>query len=203
LPTAFDTKYESILSNEQSLAKAVAVAVIKPNPITVWEVTIPLIFILNYLKFKRAREIFIQNLLFTKKLALEAALDMIKIDQPRNEVLSRIEDKTSSILASDKIGIYSEDIRNRQMKEINLLIDHYCKLLEAEGKDYASLVISAYQTWKDYTTFLAQLKGAEKEVNLAARQTLGTQTAPEIVSMMEEATDRIRMAGAEKIFGTI
>lgn len=201
LSTVLDTKYESILAKERSLAKAVAIAVVKARPLTVWDVTIPIIFILNYMKHKEARELFIQNFLFTKTLALEAALNMIKKGHRREDVMSCIEDKTSKILASDKKGIYSEEICQRQMKEIDLLIDHYCKLFEAEGKDYTSLVINAYQGHKDYTNFLGQLKGAEKAVSLAAEQTLGTQANPEIVSRMEEATDRVRVAEAEKIFG--
>jgi len=133
-------------------------------------------------------------------LALEAALDMIKNGQSKEEVMSRIEDKTSGILASDNQGIYSEEIRQRQMKEIDLLVDHYYKLFEAEGKDYTSLVINAYQSHKDYTNFLGQLKGAEKAVSLAAERTLETKTSAEIVSKMEEATERVRRAQAEKIF---
>lgn len=202
LPTILDKKYESILSNERSLAKAVSLSVIRPNPLTVWDITMPPIFIFNYLRLKSAREIFKQNFLFTKKLALEAALDMIKKGQNRNVVISRIEDKTSGILASDNQGIYSKEIRQRQLKEIDLLIDHYCRLLQAEGKDYASLVANAYKSKENYTTFLGQLKGTEEEVKLAAMDTLGTQTPPEAISRMEEATDRVRMAVAEKIFGT-
>lgn len=202
LPMVLKTKYESILSKEQALAKAVAITVIKSKPFTVWEVTIPIVFILSYMRLKSTREVFTQNFLFTKKLALEAALDMIKKGQPREEVMSLIEDKTNSILTSVKEGVYSEEIRQKQLKEIDLLIDHYCKLLEAEGKDYASLVINAYQRQKDYSTFLRQLKDAEKQVTNAARQTLGAKTDPEIVFRMEEATDRVRMAEAEKIFGT-
>ena len=202
MPPILDKKYESILSNERSLAKAVSLSVIRPNPLTVWDITMPPIFIFNYLRLKSAREIFKQNFLFTKKLALEAALDMIKKGQNRNVVISRIEDKTSGILASDNQGIYSKEIRQRQLKEIDLLIDHYCRLLQAEGKDYASLVTNAYKNKENYTTFLGQLKGTEEEVKLAAMDTLGTQTPPEAISRMEEATDRVRMAVAEKIFGT-
>lgn len=201
MPTVLDTKYKSILTGEQSLARAVAISVVKTKPLTVWEVTIPIIFILTYMRRKSSREIFTENFLFTKKLALKAALEMIKKGQPREEVMPRIEEKTSSLLTSVKDGIYSEEIRQMQLKEIGLLIDHYCKLLKAEGKDRVSLVINAYKSQKDYSIFLGQLKEAEKQVTHAARQTLGVQTDPEIVFRMEEATDRARTAEAEKIFG--
>lgn len=200
MSTVLDTKYESILSRERSLARAVAISAVKAKPITVWEVTIPVIFFFGYMRLKSTREIFTQNFLFTKKLALEAALEMIKKGQPREEVMSRIEDKTSSLLISVKKGVYSEEIRQMQLKEIDLLINHYCRLLRAEGRDYASLVINAYKSQKDYSTFLGQLKETEKQVTRAAEQTLGTRTDHEIISRIEESTDRARMAEVEKIF---
>jgi hypothetical protein len=45
------------------------------------------------------------------------------------------------------------------------------------------------------------MEQAEKEVNLAATQTLRTSSAPEIASKMEEATGRVRAAEMERIFG--
>lgn len=200
LPTVLDTKYESILSRERSLAKAVTSAVIELQPLTVWDITIPLIFLHNFLRFRRTREIFTLNFLFTKKLALEAAVDMIKKGQGKEEAMAQIRDKTRDILASDKKGVYSQKIRQKQMKETDLLIAHYRKLLEAEGKDYGSMMKNAYKSWEKYAAFLGQLKGAEEEVNRAAQQTVRTATASDLVSRMEIATERIRRAQAEKIF---
>jgi len=136
LPTILDTKHENILSQERVLAKTVASVVIGQTPVTVWDVLIPIIFIFNGLKFKRAREVFTLNFLFTKKLALEGAFMMVKTGQSREDALGQIRDRTSQILASDKKGIYSIKIRQKQMREIELLLDHYFRLLNAEGKDF-------------------------------------------------------------------
>ena len=200
LPTILDTKHENILSQERSLAKAVASAVIESRPPTVWEITIPILFILNLFRFKRSREIFALNFLFTKKLALEAAFYMIKDGQSKEEAMTRIKEKTKEILASDNKEIYSQKIRQKQLKEMGLLIDHYRKLLEAEDKDYASMMRNAYQTRENYSAFLARLKQAEKEVNTAAQQTVRATAASDLVLKMEKATERIRAAQAEKIF---
>lgn len=203
LPTVLDTKYEKILSQERSLAKIVANGVIGQNPVGVWDVLIPIVFLFNFLNFKRARETFALNFMFTKKLALEAAFNMIKKEINKEEAMTQIKDKTSQILASDKKGIYSIKIRQKQMREIELLIDHYYRLLSAEGRDYPSMVKNAYGTRKDFTGFLKQLEQVEKEVNRAATQTLRTSSAPDIVSKMEEATDRMRAAEVERIFGGV
>jgi hypothetical protein len=199
---ALDKRYRAILAQERSWAVSVARMVIKPRPISVWEFLIPVLLIFSFAKTKSEKEVIIQNLLFTKQLALEAALDMAKNGLNREEVLFSIKDKTSSLVNTVEDDIYSEEIRQKQLKEINLLIDHYCRLLNAEGENYASLVINVYQALESFTNFLAQLKTLEKEVNLAAMQTLGSRADPELVAGMEETTDRVRMVAAQKIFKT-
>lgn len=199
---ALDKRYRTILSQERSWAVSVARMVIKPRPISVWEFLIPVLLVFSFAKTKSEKEVIIQNLLFTKQLALEAALDMVKNGLNREEVMFSIKDKTSSLVNTVEDGIYSEEIRQKQLKEINLLIDHYCRLLNAEGENYASLVTNVYQALESFTNFLAQLKALEKEVNLAAMQTLGSRADPELVAGMEETTDRVRMAAAQKIFKT-
>jgi uncharacterized Fe-S cluster-containing radical SAM superfamily enzyme len=203
LPRVLDTKFENILPRERSLAKAVASAVIESKSITVWEIMIPILFLFNLFQFKRSRETFTLNFLFTKKLALEAAFEVVDKGKSKEEAKVRIREKTSNILASDKNGIYSTRIRQRQMREMDLLIDHYCRLLEAEGKDYPLMVRNAYQSPENYAAFLEQLEQAEKEVNRAAIQTVRTESAKEIVSRMEEAAEKIRMAEVERIFSLI
>jgi hypothetical protein len=201
LPTLLDTKFENILGQEKSLARTVASAVIGQNPVAVWDVLIPIVFLFSFLKYKRTRETFALNFLFTKKLALEAAFDMIKKGETKEAAMARIKDKTSHLLASDKKGIYSVKIRQKQMREIDLLIDHYHKILNAEGKAFLSLVKNGYGSRENYAAFLKQLEQAEREVNRAATQTLRTSSAPEIVSKMEETAGQVRAAEVEKIFG--
>jgi uncharacterized Fe-S cluster-containing radical SAM superfamily enzyme len=202
LKKVLEAKYRAILAQERSWAVSVARLVIKPRPISVWEVMIPVLLVFSFAKTKSEKEIIVQNLLFTKELALKAALDIAKNGRNREEVMSPIEEKTSGLIETVKDGIYSEEIRQKQLKEINLLIDHYCRLLRAEGENYASLVINAYQAPEPFTNFLAQLKEVEKAVNLASMQTLGSRADPELVARMEETTDRIRLAAAQKIFKT-
>jgi hypothetical protein len=202
LKKVLEARYRAILAQERSWAVSVARMVIKPRPISVWEFLIPVLLVFSFAKTKSEKEVIIQNLLFTKELALKAALDMAKNGRNRKEVMFPIEDKTSSLVNTVKDGIYSEEIRQKQLKEINLLIDHYCRLLNAEGENYGSLVINAYQAPESFKNFLAQLKAFEKEVNLAAMQTLGSRADPELVAGMEETTDRVRMAATQKIFNT-
>jgi len=194
------TKYGFILSYEESFARAVAMRMIMGRPLSAWHYLMPFIFFI-FLRYKRANETFVLNFLFTKKLALDAALDIMKKGQSRQDMISRIDDKTSDILASGKGEGYSEKIRRKQMNEIDLLLDHYLKLLEAEGKNYESLVKNTYQARDTYENFLHELTRAELAVNRAAIEAVGrTETTYELISGMEKTTERVRTAQAEKIF---
>ena len=126
---------------------------------------------------------------------------MIKHDKTKEAVLQEIITKTDSVLESDKKGMYAEEIRQRQMTEMDLLIDHYLKLLNSEGKDYNSLLNNTYQTYEKYTSFLHQLTQAEKDVNRKALQIVGkSESSSRMISKMEEATNNIRIAKANSVF---
>ncbi len=199
---AVDTKYKIIIERERSMARAISGSLIQSKPISVWEIMIPVIFILNFVKIKQSREVFVQNHLFTKNMALKAAFDMSKKGYSKQAVMENIESQTQETLASVPDSIYSDEIRREQVKEIELLVDHYCKLFEADGKDYAILVVGAYQTRENYAAFFEQLKAAESDVMMAARRTLGDQADSQAAGRLEEIIDRIRAAGVDKIFNT-
>ena len=193
-------KFKIILERERSMAQGVAFSLIRPKTLTVWEIMIPVIFILNYVKLKHSREIFVQNQMFTKKMALDAALDMLKKDASKERVMEQIQAKTEALVSSVPGGIYSDDIRRQQLIEIDLLIDHYSRLLNAAGQDYAALVTHVYQTADSYASFLEALGTAEKDVISAARRTLGSQTDMAAAEKIESITENMRAAEVNKIF---
>jgi len=202
MPSGLKKKFDLILSREQRMARAIALKAIRPKPLSVWEVMVPVIFIMGYMRAKADREVFSQNMLFTKKLALEAALDMIRKETSKADALVKIEHKTKDLLSSVPDGIYSEEIRREQLKEIELLIAHFCRLIQAQGKDYAALVVHAYQSIDGYRHFNDQLAAAERAVTQAARRTLGQKTDEEMAAKIEFTADRLRRQEAETIFNS-
>jgi hypothetical protein len=202
LATKLKKKFDVILARERQMAKSIAFQAIKPKPFSVWEVLIPVIFILSFMRSKEQREIFAQNLMFTKKMALEAAFEMLHKKQSKEAVLRRIASKTQDLLASVAGGVYSEAIRQKQMQEIDLLIDHYGKLMGGDGGNYVTLVASAYRTREDYEVFLDRLTSAERRVTEAARETLGNQTDDQMVARIDTASDRFRRQEVETIYSS-
>ena len=196
-------KFNHIYNFERSIGNSVALRVIKAQPIGVWEFLIPVVFILHFMRNKQSREVFIQNYMFTKRHALDGAFKMLKRGFSKEDVLSGIEDKTRVLLtAPETQGIYSDTIRQQQMNEIDLLLDHYRKLLGAEGQDYAALIRNAYGSLQNYLIFHQQLISVEKQVSDAARQTLGSKANVDTLLRIEKTTEDIRQARIEKIFGS-
>jgi hypothetical protein len=178
-------KFNHIYNFERSIGNSVALRVIKGQPIGVWEFLIPVVFILHFMRNKQSREVF----------------KMLKRGFSKEDVLSGIEDKTRALLtAPETQGIYSEAIRQQQMDEIDLLFDHYCRLLGAEGQDYEALIRDAYGSRSNYLIFHQQLVSAEKMVSDAARQTLGSKADVDALLRIEKTTEDIRQARIEKIF---
>ncbi|MCJ7712988.1 NF038143 family protein [Candidatus Bathyarchaeota archaeon] len=202
MSTKLKKKYQIILSRELAMARSATLQVMKPKPFSVWEVLIPVIFILNYMRVKEQRELFTQNLIFTKKLAMDAALDMAKNNLNKSEALAKIDNQTKAVIAHVDKNIYSEEIRQCQIDEIDLLIDHFHRLLDINGEDYTTLIINAYQTKNNYIAFANKLKNAEKKVTSAACKTLGDKTDTSTLANLESAIDLIRQKEADKIFGT-
>jgi hypothetical protein len=198
----FKKKRDVISSRERLIARSIALKVKKARPISVWEVLIPIIFIISFMKSRTDRDIFADNLLFTKNLALNAAYDMLQKQKTRESVMDRIKSQTGDLLATIPDNIYSDNIRQEQLKEIDLLVDHYYRLLQAEGSDYDDLVRHAYGHRTDFTTFTDRLKNAEKAVARAARQTLGAKADTAMATRIEDAADLARKAETDRIFGT-
>ena len=201
LPTVLDTKIKNILTEEREVAKEVATDITGTMAVGVWDFVLPPLFAINLLKHHRSKEAFTLNFMFTKKLALEAAGNMLQSGLTITNSLAEVEKKTSSILSADQKGVYSEKVRLKQMQEIRLLIDHYQQLLMSEGKTYCDMVMSAYKDRESFDTFLHRLSSAEKDVNRAALQIVGKSAeAKDFVARMEESVNQIRNRDLDNYF---
>lgn len=194
-------KYKTILAHERSWAHSLVKSFKKPRPISVWEVLMPVFLIFNFARAKADRDVFVQNVMFTKELALKAARDMVMKGRTKEAVTAPIEEKTVALLKSVDEGIYSDTIRQKQLVEIDILIDHYHRLLQADGAHFDALVSSAYGTRAHYSDFIDRLQAAERGVNAASLETVGTRGNPDFVATLEDLTARFRAATVERIFG--
>ncbi len=180
-----DKKKVLILDGEESFARAVALGVVVKRPLSPWHFILPGMFLFDFLRRSSETRRYSDLFLFPRKLALNGALNILN-GEDRKEIFSWIDDEMKQWLAS--LNLYSERLHRKEMVEIDLLVDHYSKLLRAEGSDYHGLIKDAYPARESYEAYLHQMDVAEKEGDLAIAETRGKS---------EEIVERLRAERAQ------
>jgi hypothetical protein len=185
-----DKNYNIVLKAEESFAGAVALGVHVKRPLTSWHFLLPGMFLFDFLRRSSETKRYSALFLFPRKLALNGA---------RIETFSQIEDDIRHWLVS--LNLYSEKLHRKQMDVINLLVDHYSKLLHAEGDNYLALIKNAYQTRESYEAYLRRLSTAEGEVDRAIIEIRGeTQELMERLRMEQAQVTELRTKEINQIF---
>ncbi len=153
-----------ILDGEESFARAVALGVIVKREPSVWHFLLPGMFLFDFLRRSSEMKRYSDLFLFPRKLALDAAFDLLR-GEDRNQVFLRLEEGIKGWLMPLKLD--SERLLHAHKSELALLVDHYVKLLQSGEGNYYGLIQQAYSTRGEYEAFLAQLSAAESEVDQA------------------------------------
>lgn len=198
-------KNKVVLSHEQQVARTVADQMVQKPEISVWMFLFPVIlipFFQQYQTYREAIRVFCNGYLFTKKMALDVADKICRENQPKPEALAAAR---VSVSPGPGTGDQTTGVREKQMKEVDLLTDHYCALLRTPGENYQTLIRNAYGTLQNYSDFLGKLEEAEREVNLATIRDLGSQVEnlPNTISKMEQSLARVRSQEAQRIFSGV
>ena len=170
-----------------------------------WRAIVFPLFFYDFIRYRRRLHVLRKNLFFTKKFALEAG-NNIHQGKERSWETRRIEIKTRDILNKEKKGLYTDKIRNKQLKEIDFLTDHYLDLLGSKQPNYKDAIKAKYTTKGSYLNFLNSLQKIEKEVIQAAITTMRTGTKKERrlwFDKVNATTRRIRMNEADRIYSEI
>jgi hypothetical protein len=156
----------------------------------------------DYMRFRKSLNLTRKNLLFTKRLAFDAAKEISR-GQARAEEIRWIEIETKKLLKKERKGYYTEKVRRKQLHEIEVLVDHYIGLLNSNKTQYSEMVIVTYETAKNYLAFLNKLHNVEQEVIKATLATMRKGSKKERFSWfrkVQEASKQVRMEEAASIF---
>jgi hypothetical protein len=173
-------KYEIILNAEQRFAREVTIGVLYLRPLSVWHYLIPGMFIIDFLRRGSAIHKYGETFMFPRKLALQAARDL-SAGTTRADIGPHLETEIKSWLA--KLQLDSPDLVNTQKETVDLLIDHYVKLLQAEGESYYDLIQNAYSARESFETHLREMTAAENEVDRAILARVGDK--PEVKEKLQ------------------
>jgi len=191
-------KYDIILSAEETFARSVALGMVAKRPLTPWHYLIPGMFILDFLRRSSEIRRYAKHFMFSRELAINAARDIINGEDTDNRLL-RAEEEIKEWLRS--LNLYSMSLHQSQMEEVTLLIGQYCKLLNAEGDSYHSLIRNACNNRENYEAYVRQLSSVGKEVDRAIVEKQGdTQALRERLLAEQEQVERLRKKEVDIIF---
>lgn len=193
----------AIWNHEVDQAKRVAQSLVDASGIKFgWRILLLPHFLIHYMFYKKNLILTRKNLLFTKRMAFDAAKE-IEGGGSHAMQIRLIEIKTKKLIDKERKGYYTEKLRRKQLSEIALLIRHYQNLLNVKGKNYAELVRATYPSKQKYITFLNELKKAEQEVIQAAITSMKKGSRQERLAWfrrLEGATNEARREEVEHIF---
>ncbi len=167
-------KYNLISAAEESLARRIALGIIVKRRVNYWLQLIPGMFIFDFLRRTGEIRRFSRDYLFPRKLALNVAAQTAA-EEERREALSRAEETIGTWLGGR--NLHSETVHQAQMAVVELLVDHYSRLLGVEGDTYPELVRNAYGDWVTYNNFLKKYDSLEAELSQAVIEARGDDEA--------------------------
>jgi len=167
-------KYDIILNAEQQFAREVTIGVLYLRPLSAWHYLIPGMFIIDFLRRGSAIRKYTETFMFPRKLALHAARDLSG-GETRAAIDPHLETEIKSWLAA--LQLDAPDLVRAQKETVDLLIDHYVKLLHAEGESYDDLIQNAYSSRETFEIHLREMTAAENEVDRAILARVGDNPA--------------------------
>ncbi|MGD8226467.1 MAG: NF038143 family protein [Desulfobacteraceae bacterium] len=167
-----------------------------------WRILLLPNFLIHYIYYKKNLVLTRKNLLFTKRLAFDAAKEIAGGGSHATQI-RLVEIKTKKLLDKERKGYYTEKLRRKQLSEIALLIDHYLNLLDSKGKNHAELVRAQYLSKEKYVAFLDKLQKAEQGVIQAAITSMKRGSKQERIAWFKRlaaASTKARGEEVEQIF---
>ena len=167
-------KYDIIIGAEQQFAREVCLGVIYLRPPSAWYYLIPGMFIFDFLRRGSIIRKYTETFIFPRKLALEGARSLTA-GETRAAIDSHLEVEIKNWLTAHQLD--SQDLLQAQKETVDLLMDHYLKLLQADGESYVDLIEQAYSSRENFEAHLQQIAAAEYKVDQAILAGVGDNPA--------------------------
>jgi hypothetical protein len=191
-------KYKMILMAEEKMAREVTLGVIVTRPLTVWHYIIPGMFIIDFLRRGSALRKYTEHFMFPRKLAIDAAQALAQ-SEDKTAVFSHIENDTRAWLNS--LDLHTPGLLQAQLTVIKLMVDHYARLLKADGYSVYALIKKAYESRENFQGFIDELTAAEAEVDRELIAKLGeTEKLKAKISAEQEQLRERRDKIIEEVF---
>ena len=163
-------RYDIITHAEEQFAREVCLGVVYLRPLSVWHYLIPGMFIIDFLRRGSIIRKYTETFMFPRKIALEGARSL-SAGETRAVIDSHLEGEIKNWLTAHRLD--HQDLVKAQKETVDLLMDHYLKLLQAEGESYYDLIEHAYSSRENFEVHLQQIAAAENNVDEAILAKVG------------------------------
>ena len=157
-------RYDIITHAEEQFAREVCLGVIYLRPLSVWHYLIPGMFIIDFLRRGSIIRKYTETFMFPRKIALEGARSL-SAGETRAVIDSHLEGEIKNWLSAHRLD--HQALVKAQKETVDLLMDHYLKLLQTEGESYYDLIEHAYSSRENFEAHLQQITAAENNVDQA------------------------------------
>lgn len=188
-----ERKLKKIIAYERHFAYGLAAHILEKPRMNLWMVLIPFIILLHMYRFQKfivARNKFAVNFLSVRQWALSEAGRIVNDGKKRD------------IRAVSLQATMPESAREAHMGLIETLVDHYIRLLKAEGDDMDSLIRNAYGSRTGYMLYMNELSRVENRFNAAVEPHLSREykEIKETISRIEQTSKLMRKEEAGRVF---
>lgn len=190
--------YSLILQSEENFARLVALGLWIKRPVSPWHYLLPGMFIFDYLRRSAMVKSYSAAFLFPRKLALDLSLRAMEGIQEKDLMFQKARRTVKEWLASYKL--YSAEIEERHMEQINILMEHYIKLLKADGNEYSLLVKNSYGDINNYQNFVERITAAESYIDLAIANHMRNEEIKRRLEAERKQVAELRQKEMYKIF---
>lgn len=195
--------YRTIWSHEVRQTDQIVNILLDDQKVPVdWRMLLLPVYLYNLFKYRNKHRFTRKNLLYTKRLAFEAAK---KIDQGKDQAweFRQIEIKTKDLLNKEKKGFYTEKIRRRQLPEMDFLISHYRALIHSKQTTYSAIIKEVFPSKGRYMAHLSSLQKLEEDVIQAATTSMRKGSKADRrrwFQKVKEITKKVRTTEANEIY---
>jgi hypothetical protein len=157
-------KHDIIRAAETQFAREVTIGVIYQQPPSAFYYLIPGMFIIDFLRRTTAIRRYTQHFMFPRNLALDAARGLSRGEE-KALIDRNLDDDIKQWLQS--LDLDSSELARAQKAAVDVLTDHYARLLNVQGDTYYELIEKAYPAQSAFENHLQALTDAENEIDRA------------------------------------
>ncbi len=195
-----DKRYALIWSHEEQFAYRLGQEVLDKPVVSVWMIILPVLLVHHMQRvssYRNGVRAFARGILEHRQKALDKARQDVESGESRNCGFEEYFPSLEGVSERDR------SLADKQVRIMQILQDHYRKLLKAGKESYQGLLEEVYSDREHYRGFLERLTAAEQELNrYLTAKVHTTEDSRAVVQRMETYCNELRRKELQRFFSS-